>query len=714
MELTDPEDPDYETESDVVSENPDYEMEINGDPENPDYEMEINGDPENPDYEMESDGDSVRSEDNQEQKVSSTSDKSKHQKRRVEKSDPTTEIISSTVNVDEEVHVQHSKNKEGIRVWDKQHFCFYCQKGFTNITKHYLGVHAKEKEVQQIESHPLNSNNRKLALLKLRNSGDYQHNCAVLKTGHGTLVTFTRNWNEASAKQFLPCQYCLGFFLKSCLWRHIKNCPFAPEEKEQKYRKVSSQASLLLPTSTEVSHGLRENVLNRMSADEVSIAARNDTIIVKIGEKLYQKHGHLTHLYTHVSQKMRELGRLLISLREIDEDINSLDDAIQPQKFPTVVKCTKTLCGFKDSTNSYANPSLALKLGHSLKKCAKIKKSMALIEGSEELSKNADAFSTLCENEWTDSISSCALQTLMANKVNKGQGLPLTEDIQKLQSLLKEKTEKLVVLLQKSVTKSVWDDLNQVTLARLVMFNRRRGGEAERITVQAFCEKRSKNDSLKEIEDSLKPLERLLCKTFSRVEIRGKRGRTVPILLTPALERSINLLIETRKLAGVNPKNVYVFARSSFDSLNPIRSSDCLRKFALECGVTKAANITSTKLRKHVATVSQILNLEKNDLEIMAGFLGHDIRIHNSFYRLPNDTLQIARMGTILTAFDNGDISKYSGKSLDEIACEDINLDGDVDDDDDDDEVEDDDYNAEESEAVREKEMEPKAPKPSR
>lgn len=99
---------------------------------------------------------------------------------------------------------------------------------------------------------------------------------------------------------------------------------------------------------------------------------------------------------------------------------------------------------------------------------------------------------------------------------------------------------------------------NQTTLAKLIMFNRRRGDEAERITVQ-----------------------------------------------------SIILLIETTNRAGVNPKNPYVFARSSFDSVNPIRSSDSLRKLSGECGVTKAANITSTNLRKHVASVSQILNLEE-------------------------------------------------------------------------------------------------------
>uniref|UniRef100_A0A8W8LWA5 Uncharacterized protein n=1 Tax=Magallana gigas TaxID=29159 RepID=A0A8W8LWA5_MAGGI len=42
-------------------------------------------------------------------------------------------------------------------------------------------------------------------------------------------------------------------------------------------------------------------------------------------------------------------------------------------------------------------------------------------------------------------------------------------------------------------------------------------------------------------------------------------------------------------------------------------------------------------------------------------------------------------MGTFLTAFDNGYISKFSGKSLDEIACEDIYSNDDDDNDDDDD-----------------------------
>ena len=94
------------------------------------------------------------------------------------------------------------------------------------------------------------------------------------------------------------------------------------------------------------------------------------------------------------------------------------------------------------------------------------------------------------------------------------------------------------------------------------------------------------------------------------------------------------------------------------------------RKFALLANLKYSKNLTSTKLRKHVATVSQILNLSKNDLEVMANFMGHDIEIHKSFYRIPQETLQVSLMGKRLSAFDRGTISKYSEKSLDDIALD--------------------------------------------
>ena len=44
-------------------------------------------------------------------------------------------------------------------------------------------------------------------------------------------------------------------------------------------------------------------------------------------------------------------------------------------------------------------------------------------------------------------------------------------------------------------------------------------------------------------------------------------------------------------------------------------------------------------------------------MDILAGFLGHNIRIHRNFYRLPQETLQLANVSKILLAYDRGQIA---------------------------------------------------------
>lgn len=45
-----------------------------------------------------------------------------------------------------------------------------------------------------------------------------------------------------------------------------------------------------------------------------------------------------------------------------------------------------------------------------------------------------------------------------------------------------------------------------------------------------------------------------------------------------------------------------------------------------------------------MATMSKVLNLKDNELDDLADFLGHDIRAHRQYYRLPEGTLQLAKI----------------------------------------------------------------------
>ncbi|KAK3534610.1 hypothetical protein QTP86_016760 [Hemibagrus guttatus] len=88
-------------------------------------------------------------------------------------------------------------------------------------------------------------------------------------------------------------------------------------------------------------------------------------------------------------------------------------------------------------------------------------------------------------------------------------------------------------------------------------------------------------------------------------------------------------------------------------------------------------HLRSTHLRKHVATLSQILNLKNNELDQVADFLGHDIRVHREYYRLPEATIQLAKISKLLLAMEKGRLPDLQGKSLDDIEIEDeINTDG--------------------------------------
>ncbi|KAL2076437.1 hypothetical protein ACEWY4_027965 [Coilia grayii] len=157
-----------------------------------------------------------------------------------------------------------------------------------------------------------------------------------------------------------------------------------------------------------------------------------------------------------------------------------------------------------------------------------------------------------------------------------------------------------------------------------------------------------------------------------------------PLLLKPSMISSLELVVENREMCGVPRENPFLFARSG--ALTAYRGGKCIHKYAAECGAQHPEALTSTRLRKLIATMFQILNLEGNEADQLADFLGHDICVHRQYYRLPQGTLQLAKMSKLLMAMEKGTICRFKGKSLDDIEvhpeeqCDDQS-DGDDDDD---------------------------------
>jgi len=569
-------------------------------------------------------------------------------------------------------------NNEGKRKWDKIQVCLYCSAKRAKMARHLEQVHGDETEVAEIialkpekkdspEIRKKKQKERNKLFSRLRKMGNFHHNTEVLKQQRGLFITEKRPSTDESHERYLFCEFCLGAYPKHELKKHMNKCNEKPSScKLGRY--VQGSASMFFYTPESASSELK-SVLSRMLVDDISRCAKSDDLIIQYGNKMCIRLRKDGDQQNHISNKIRELARLVLETRKCCEEVSNLKDCLKPKNFGFVVEAATELSGWNEEEGCMETPSIGIKLGHSLKKCAKILKAEGIRNGMKSLKDQADDFTTLIEMSWNDEISRIARTELEQRKWNKPKLLPLTSDLQLLGNHLKSVISSSIIALGNDNTK-VEDFRNLCTavLSSVILFNRRRSGEPAKMEVNSF-ESLTKGDSFvnEEVKASLSSFERRLCLSFKRVEVRGKRGRRVPILLTREVENAINLLIKLRKDVGVNPDNPFIFPVTGNGSVKNIRGSDAIRKHVRLCNLKCPDSIYSTNLRKHVATLSQILNLEKNELEMLATFLGHDVEIHKKYYRLPENTLQLAKCSKLMLLMEKGGIGKLQGKTLDEI-----------------------------------------------
>lgn len=82
----------------------------------------------------------------------------------------------------------------------------------------------------------------------------------------------------------------------------------------------------------------------------------------------------------------------------------------------------------------------------------------------------------------------------------------------------------------------------------------------------------------------------------------------------------------------VPQSNEYLFA-------NPNTKNGCLngyntmKKQAEEANVNNKNLFTSSRLRKQIATILQVINITDAEREQFAKFMGHTLKTHESYYR---------------------------------------------------------------------------------
>ncbi|KAF5304401.1 hypothetical protein FQR65_LT18870 [Abscondita terminalis] len=373
------------------------------------------------------------------------------------------------------------------------------------------------------------------------------------------------------------------------------------------------------------------DVINRFRNDIISVRCKEDDTIMRYGAFLYEKYSCTQSEL--IRQSMRQLGRLTLELKKQGAIFENLCEMLAPEKFDFIINATKEICQTtRDDISKkpeYNTPSLALKIGYAIKKCASIERGQCLRRGDLHKNRQYIGFLQLFNLEWNVRVSSNALSTLYSRKQNAEDLLPVTSDLLKLNNFLDTQIKKI----KENISSLKYSELTSLTLARIIMFNKRRSGETAKMTLAQYsCRPNWKDVDMKE---------------------------------------SIDLIISKRVQYDILSENPYVFAIANTPSSH-IRGHDCLKKWCNEAELNSPDLITSTELRKYVATVCQIFNLNDNEYDWLARHLGHDIRVHRQFYRLQENAVELTKVSRLLMAVDQGEAHKFAGKELKDIHLTDL------------------------------------------
>ena len=552
-------------------------------------------------------------------------------------------------------------------------YCLFCEKKFSNVAKHYTRAHKNEPLVKQAEEHKKGSQIRRQKLELLLRQGNFKHNIAVLKAKKGSLIVCRRpqkDCAEESASQYIPCKNCLGFIKREDIKRHGLHC-IARFKDVFDSIDLTVKGYILLKESLGYYKDFKclLPIISKMNQDKILQIVEQDCLIKKFGALLVEK--HCLEKRHNASEKMRTLARLLQALNLDRSECLSLTEFLKPEYFDVIIETVKTMTNTEDTEEAKNKPaSLGIKIGHYLNKCLLILESQSIVTQNESAEKQVNKLKRLMSLHWNKRINSKAFKTMNDQKSIKDARLPISSDMLRFKDYLSKLMVDCQNKLEAEKDIASFKQLAEVTSTRLVLFNKRRGGEAQKILESTYVNRPKWNEIHNEdVLMSLSVIERHLCEKFELVIITGKR-MPVPVIITPDIRVAMDLLISYKQTLGIESKYVFPNPNSKKEECLPLRSGDLITKFSGEAGLKHPELMTSTNFKKYTATVAQIVNLTENELEWLCNHMGHNIKVHREFYRLPSAALEVAKVSKLLIAAEEGEVHKYAGKSLQDIDVE--------------------------------------------
>ena len=183
------------------------------------------------------------------------------------------------------------RKKELMR---KNPSCFFCEKYYLKLARHYEQVHSDEDEVKLALKFPLKSKERKQRFAKLWKMGNFNHNMQVLENKEGELKVDRRRTGTVNPPALFAMHELQCFFLEHELCRHAILCMHDEKGKKPSTRQMQHVVQILLALSKsrqQHTASYWEGVLPIMTPDDVTAVVKTDPTILSVDSQMAENRG---------------------------------------------------------------------------------------------------------------------------------------------------------------------------------------------------------------------------------------------------------------------------------------------------------------------------------------------------------------------------------------------------------------------------------------
>ena len=509
--------------------------------------------------------------------------------------------------------------------------------------RHLKTQHGNEKLVK--EALTLTKKERIKAINTIKKKGIYKVNIELRKKGKELLRERTQG--SEKNKNLEMCGGCKGFYSKRRIKKHLKKCDEGIDG---------------IKTSLDVRHigdednvtEFTRNVLDKFRTDETGRLCRNDPVVVRLGQKLWAKSARKER--KNIMNHMRLLGNLIMEFRKAahNDDLHG-EDLLKRKHFPMLTKAIQQMSYTETGVLKYG---LKMAIGYLLKNVIKVMKGNYIQQENNEAQEEVDRFSALLDLEWDFIFYGAQIMCEQRRQTLRKPGnMPLETDLLKFRNYILERTKALTSDIYNKWDFHDFTEMRNLIVARLTLFNARRGGEPARLLLSEWRD--ANKDAWidqQQLDSIMSSHEKDLVKDMKLAFQTGKGSRRlVPVIFPKDMITPIEKLIEEREECGISGENLYLFPNTGL-SRDHVTGWHSIQIVAKQMGdqLKKPSLLTADNFRHRTSTLFASLELPRDKREAFYRHMGHSEDINRDVYQCPLALRELTEVGSFLHNLDNG------------------------------------------------------------